>query len=598
MATASQISYSMRTLMQKLPLLLLLLTGHLTCNVMQAAVSVQTEVSPNPVMVGQSAEYIIRFIDAPGLPNLLKPRVDGLQFSDNISSGQSLSIVNGVSTSEKTLTRAFTATREGRFDIPGRTVNISGQSVEIPSVTVEVVPPDEEARSRAFLQLQLPEEPFFVGQAIPSRLVLLIRADLNVTNITFPQRNGDNFTSSELNTDPQRTRTRVDGRIYNAFIWDIVLTPIKAGAAALSFSQSIAIQVRDTRNRSIGFFGMNMGRSESLMLESELLETEILTLPADNRPEVFNGALGTFTLSAQSSAVELTVGEPLTLTLRLSGQGNFDRISAPPLPESDDWKLYPPKAEFIPEEGSLLTGTKVFEYIIIPQSTAPTEIPGIDYAYFDPADQSYHRIPTEPIPVSIEPADPRTSASQVFATTEASNGPSIPDALLPIRPALGNLRPHQPPWENPFFIQLHLGTTAFLLIGALISRRRKNLRENTHLARSHAGGRKVRKALKLAEAAAKTNEPGPFFAAARSAIQEWAARASAYNGEAHSLFSSDCIHRLKNAGLPDNVLEDCKSLFNAADAHQFAGQTPTQSDLNEFCKVLLSVASTVNKSLR
>lgn len=562
------------------------------------AQTVTPSVSQNPIMVGQPAEYTISFSGIENLPNMLKPRVDGLRFSDTPSTGQFNSIINGVISSEQRLTWAFSALREGRFTIPGRTVQVDGKALEIPPVTVDVVPQSEELRSRALLQLQTPQGPFYVGQAIEARLVLLVRADINISNISFPERNGEAFSNTEFNAEPLRSRTRVDGRIYNAFVWDIVLTPIKSGSTELSFSQSLAIQVQRSNDRFNSIFSFNMTRPESLTVQTDIIETEILPLPTENQPEGFNGAIGEFSLTTDLSSDTLKVGEPLTLTLRLSGKGNFDRISAPIIPESDDWKLYPPKAEFIPSEASKIEGTKAFEYILIPQSTNPTELPEIPFSFFETASQTYRSITPPTIPVEIAPADPSAAPAVFSANGSNETEITIPEALLPIRPSLGRFQPLTPLWQQALFLRSHLAIAILLAASAFLLRRRKALREDHHLARRHAGGRRVRKALKEAEAAAKASDAQAFFSAARTAIQHSAAKAGPQSAEAHSLVASDCLERLAAAGLPETDLNACRQLLDAADAHHFAGQTPSAESLQELCKGLLSATTSINKKLR
>lgn len=557
-------------------------------------------VTPNPIMVGQTAEYTIRFSNISSVPNLLKPRVDGLQFADNVATANYQSIVNGSFSSERRLTWTFVPTREGTFTIPGRTVDINGQGVSIPAANVEVVPQDEESRSRAFLQLELPDGPYYVGEALEARLILLVRVDINITNISFPQRNGEAFLNSEFNPEPERARTRVNGRLYNAFFWDIVVTPIKSGPASIAFSQSIAIQTTAAANdRFQGFLNFNVGRTESLLLESEITSTEVLSLPLDGQPDSFNGAIGTFSLEADVSATSVKVGEPLTLTLRLSGKGNFDRISAPILAESADWRLYPPKSEFTPANGSAIEGSKAFEYILIPQSTAPQTLPALAFSYFDPARQSYEMLPFEPPAVDILPADTGSAPVGSFGDPRPSTeGPDIPEALLPIRPAIGHLQPLQPLWRQSAFLGTHLATALFLFIAGVLARRRKVLREDQLLARRHAGSRKLRKALREAEAAARANQPEIFLRSARTALQECAVQAGSDRIEAHSLVPSDCLSRLAQAGLADPDLQAARELLDAADAHHFAGQTPDGKRLDQLCKGLLSITSSLNKLLK
>ena len=95
----------------------------------------------------------------------------------------------------------------------------------------------------------------------------------------------------------------------------------------------------------------------------------VLPLPTTDQPENFTGAIGDFDWKVEATPVDVEIGEPITLTMEISGTGNFDRVEAPVFPENPDWKTYSPSAKFL-EQGNSYTGTKIFEQAIVAKSAA------------------------------------------------------------------------------------------------------------------------------------------------------------------------------------------------------------------------------------
>lgn len=558
-------------------------------------IAAHTEVTPDPVMVGQSAQYVVSFVNTNRIPELIKPRVDGLDFSDIMSTSNVTQIINSQTRIQTRALWTFTPTRTGSFTIPGRTVQISGQQVDIPPVSFRAVPMDEETRSRAFLELDLPPGPWFVGEAIPARLGLFVRADLNV-NIAFPEREGDAFINSEIDNNAQRSRTRINNRLYEALVWEIIITPIKTGPAELAFRQNIALQIPVADSRFPSIFSMARTRTENVTLRSDPIETDILPLPSENRPDSFRDAIGTFEVSARLSSRDLQVGEPITLTLILSGEGNFDRISPPELPDWENWRIYPPKSDFQPDDRTGFKGTKTFEYILIPQSTDIEAIPDLTYATFNPETETYETTVLDAEPVTVKPAaEPVDEGPILVPGEETAEDRSIPDSLLPIRPETGSLQPDADPWRRPVFWIVN-GLVALVLLSlAWWEQRRRRLREDTRLARRHYGSRRVRKALQNARAAAQANDPARFFDQARLVIQEQASHLASSPVEAKTLVTSDCLAILQDSDLPESLIQKCATLLNAADAHQFAGSSPDGDRLAALLDDLITLTTDINR---
>ncbi|HSG06290.1 MAG TPA: BatD family protein, partial [Nitrospiria bacterium] len=329
------------------------------------------------------------------------------------------------------------------------------------------------------------------------------------------------------------------------------------------------------------------------------LSTEILALPVENRPDGFMGAIGSFESVADLETRELKVGEPVTLTIAFSGEGNFERISPPELPEWKDWRVYPPKVEFSPEDDLGFKGQKSFEFILIPQSTDITEVPGLELVSFDPDSGEYRTTAVEPVPVTVEQSDlPLTEGP--FLPQPGSEGIQVqrtPDKILPLKPGSGRLTPMGVArWQRTSYWIINGLVGLALLLAFLWQLRIKRFRTDVRLARRQAGGRKIRKALQSAQTAAKAGDAGKFLQSSRAALQECICHLSNRPVEAKTLVTSDCLNILKSKNVPAHIMTKVENLLHLADAHQFAGASPESESLSALIKDLSSALSELNRA--
>jgi len=582
----------------KYTICLLSVLGIFTQGSMAQQIIARAEATPSVVMVGESANYTVLFINARSAPNMNTPRVAGLDFSSTPGASTMQRILNGRITLEVKLTWSFRPTRTGSFVIPGRVIDFNGQDVQIPPVEIKAVPKSEEARSRAFLNLQLPKAPYYVGQALPARLSLYIRQDLSVANIEFPDLLGDFFIHSEFSNNPKRLAVESQGRPYEVLAWDIIITPIKTGSADLTFSQNIVVQIPVSDGRFPSIFSVRQTRTEPYNLRTDSQEIEITPLPEEGKRDSFRDAIGEFEVSVALSSRELMVGEPITVTLTLDGKGNFSRISPPELPDWENWRFYPPKVNFEPRDERGYQGKKSFEYILIPQSEEITEIPELAYSIFDPQSGTYKNTILEAEAVTVSPSlNPvETDFSMPSFGTKSETGIKVPESILSLRPNPGTLLPSSSQyWKNTEFWLANGVTALAILLLAWWQNRRLRLRTDNHLARRYEGGRKVRKMMQKAALGSRNKDPDAFFQAARYCIAECISHLSRTAPDAQTMVTSDCLDILREAESPEHVLLRTATILDAADAHQFASVTPNIGRLKGLHSELSTLIPELNR---
>ena len=125
----------------------------------------------------------------------------------------------------------------------------------------------------------------------------------------------------------------------------------------------------------------------------------------------------------------MKVGDPVTLKMRISGTGNFDRVNAPELVEKNGWHPYEASGEFKPNDEMQSKGTKTFEMAVVPEERK-TQMPQVQFSYFDPETEKYVTLKSEPAALTVTGA-PAVAPLKV----EPANEPAPPPEPEPAKQA-------------------------------------------------------------------------------------------------------------------------------------------------------------------
>jgi len=123
----------------------------------------------------------------------------------------------------------------------------------------------------------------------------------------------------------------------------------------------------------------------------------ISPLPEDGRPANFSGAIGQFTFDVQVSPTNLAIGDLVTVTMKIYGEGYLESMISPRISSGGNLRAYDPK----PVAGGI--GEKVFEQTVIPQNTKAT-IPSVSFSYFEAKAAAYRTITRGPFDLSFHAA--------------------------------------------------------------------------------------------------------------------------------------------------------------------------------------------------
>ena len=401
--------------------------------------NVQAAIEKNQVFVGESFVFQIQ-IEGSDSPD--KPDVSGIadftvqELGGQQNSSQSMTIINGqvnqVVKRGYIFSYRLTPQREGRLTIPSISVSADGKSMATRPIMIRATPPTETEDFK--LRMSLSERKAYVGQPVTLTTTWYVGKDVREFSFNVPALDDGRFevAGSDPVVDPNRRdryiriplgdgqiigekgQGSLDGKDYLTVRFKRTLIPKQAGNIALPKAvvkcQALKGYSRNRRRGSFDdFFGgdfFGMGRRavyETVLVPSNRPVLRVLELPATGRPAGFSGLVGKYEIAAGATPSEMNVGDPITLSVKISGPPYLGNVQLPPLATQNrlnrDFKIPQERAP-----GTVKRGAKVFTQTIRARHSEIERIPPIEFSYFDPESGRYQRAETEAIPISVASA--------------------------------------------------------------------------------------------------------------------------------------------------------------------------------------------------
>ena len=367
------------------------------------------------------------------------------------NNSESVTVINGNTTREVrrgyVLTYQLTANRAGTLTIPALEVVAGGQQRYTPEITVEVNEPRSADGYR--LHLALDERQVWVGQPVVLTTTWMWDARLGperfhqlsvplfdgapATGVTYEHR-----LPAPMEDDPvrlevsgqqvvwQRGEAAVDGDSYRTLSFTTTLIPQRSGELTVSQATLVFEGIAGFRNTR-DVFGRTVRQpvSQRFVLPSNELTLQVKPLPEAGRPGAFTGLVGTFTISAEAAPLEVKVGDPIDLTVTISGTGDLRRLPPLDLSRMDGFEAF--------RVGDAPAAAATFDRAAIRRTVRAlshdtTAIPPVRIAVFDAASGRYVELASEPIPLTVLPTRQVT-----MLDVEGDGAAAVPSAAVASR---------------------------------------------------------------------------------------------------------------------------------------------------------------------
>ena len=586
------------------------LSGHVA---LAAELSAKAAVESADLSVG---EAFIFQIQVSGAENPEQPDLSGVKdFTVVFQGGQqnsssSITIINGKVTKDVQegyyFSYQLTPTRSGILTIPSIKVKAGNSSTETEPIQITARAPSETEDFK--FRISLSRDRCYVGEPVILTATWYIGKDVKDFNFTLPILSDASFKFADIETAGQqggnlyrislgnsevtgvKGKGSLDGRDFTTITFKKALIPVRSGdiavrPATVSCNALVGYErQRNTFNDGFrdffndDFFSNNRsGVYKTVVVPSNPLSLKVLDLPANGRPSDFAGHVGRYAISAKAMPTEVSVGDPITLTLTLSGPDYLENIQMPAL-EKQPSLLRNFKIPTESARGEISGKTKVFTQTIRPLRTDVKEIPPVELPYFDTDTQTYKVAATEPIPLTVRETnvitalDAEGNAGQVKVGSEveslnkgiASNYEDMTVLENTSLEPFSLLR--SPLWKGlilgPPFIYL------LFLSGTFIYRHRN---ADSRKVNSRKAYGRLLSALKDARRSASMNDT---CAMVQDALRNYLGDKLHISGKTALTFN-DIKERLSDVAIGQETIDGIEDLFRRCEAGRYAGDAGT-----------------------
>ena len=539
------------------------------------------------ITLGEQATLSLKFDgiqpqDAPALP-----AVAGLQVQ-YAGPSSSFSFINGQTSSSITYNYIVAPQQAGEFVIPGMRVNVNGQQfassplkLTVSKVNAPSAAAVNSGSEAAFLKFTFPKNKIYIGEPSVGQIDLYLRDDVqNFGNFQLTGAPADGFSVGKIaELQNQRRRVLVGNHVYTIIPLAVPLTPVRTGELTLGPFTGGVVVVLPSQNEGDNpiFRIINQGEQKQVTLATEPVSVESLPLPEQNKPGNFNGAVGNFTMTATAGPTTLTVGDPITVRVQISGSGALDTVALPAQDAWNNFKAYPPTTKLETSDQFGFQGTKTFEQIISPQNADVHELPALTFSFFNPDDGQYHTLTQAAVPLVVKAAGPSPMPAMV-ATKNSAPENQTPQDILPIKENLGTLVTKSSPLvARPAFLAAQAVPVLAFLAAFIWRKRADNLANNPRLRRQRAVAQLIRDGLSDLKKFAAENKSDEFFALLFRLVQEQLGER--LNCPATAITENVIEEHSALRGAPQPTLDSLRELFQLCNQARYAPVRGT-SELN------------------
>ncbi|MFA6636386.1 MAG: BatD family protein [Candidatus Omnitrophota bacterium] len=555
------------------------------------------------------------YLSFTGSSNIRQPEVapvDGLNIR-HVGSSTQMTVVNNAMSQSITYSYLVVPLRVGQYEIGPFFAVFAGQTYRAEPVTLVVEDvsgsasqpgPGPSAQSQqapgvrsgtidgdtafyqgndVFLRMEIDKTRLYVNEVVPVTIKLYVD-NVGLKDIEYPVYAHDGFSSGEF-IKPERKRESYRGKIYEILEFRQDLSAFKEGdyliGPAVLRCKMMSRKQRTSRRSSI--FGVSIFMDDPfttgyetypIELASNEISMSVLPFPESGKPDSFKGAVGVFSFDVDISSSDVKVGDPITVTMTVSGTGNLDTVTAPAIPEDDDFRVYEP---VVSKKGN----RKAYEQILIPRTDDVKEIPALSFSFLNPMTGKYETIEKGPFRIKVSEA-PETqqplkmvampSGEHIFRPKE-----ELGEDILHIKYDMGKTFP--PGYlliNDNYFRALQLIFPALFLVFYFSYKKRHRIRTDRGYARLLKAPRRARSGMKRAKALMDKGDIAGFYDAVQKTLEEYLG--NKFDLSRGSVTASEISEKLVISGADEEVIRKVNNVLSMCEMARYASSVSESGD--------------------
>ncbi|MEI7999029.1 MAG: BatD family protein [Candidatus Omnitrophota bacterium] len=532
------------------------------------------------------------------------PAVDGFE-TRFVGPATSFSIVNGVSSSERSFIYNLFPTKSGHFQIPSVPLVIDGKTYTTAPIDVDVVNKPSEASNmkntevsleqsiddKVFMRTSIEPKEVYLGQKTPIVMTVYVK-DLSLQLASAPFMTPDGLTAD--NTASMHKDTEViNGVTFNTLRFDANIYPNRLGDLNVGPFQAVGELIYRVKRNTNDLFGDLFATEQTrpVTLHSPAISFRVLPLPQVGRPADFSGAVGQYDFKVTVGPLSVKLGDPITMRMTISGQGRFKGLVMHSF-NDEHFKMYDPQIK--EDENS-----KTLEQVIIPTGQNITQVPALSFSYFDPQAKQYKTITQGPFPIKILPSGvgQEFKAYGFIEKTKQTTDKPIVVKIDGAKRFACHLLDKSKIMARGIRFWPSLLVIAFLwFVFGFWMRFQHRLENDTVFARRWKADSKARELLKTTKVYLQQNNSKEFYSSLNKTLNDYLA------DKMHVPLASLSWHRiethLKERSVEALKLETIKTLFEHCDLVRFASATLSSEQMHKDFDQLQDLISYLPKVLK
>lgn len=499
------------------------------------------QVSKNKVAVGE--QFQIAFtLNGPG-NNLVYSNLKDFNIHMGPNQSQSMSIVNGNMSQSTTISFIISAKKEGKITIgPASVIANGNQKLETAPIVIEVTkgsaqsaqgtnPSDpnqfasEITNEDLFVRTFLSKTKCYIGEQITVTQKVYSRVDLRgFQNIKFPPYNGFWSQQEEGNKQINLQQEVLNGITYFVAEYNkVYLFPQRSGSISIEPVELECIVRRATqrqpRNIFEQFFGAGGYEDVAVKVKSKPVKVEVKELPEEGKPEGFTGAVGNFSYKTELSKEQVKANDAINIKLTVTGKGNIALLEAPKAELPESFETYDPKISETVKTNGGVSGSKTFDYLVIPREKGEFIINGLSFSFFDPEKKQYVKLPSPDMKLTVLEGD--ANSAQVIIPHKKGLKETENDIRYIKKGDLGLKKAEDEFFSSPLHYALLIAPALLFLGGVIAVKQRIKANSDMTAVKQRKAARIAKKQLAAAEKYMQANRKDEFFNEVLNALNRY-----------------------------------------------------------------------------
>lgn len=388
--------------------------------------------------VATGDRFQIEFTANDQFTNFKAPNLSDFRVLSGPNQSTNMSWVNGNMTAQITYSYILMAIKEGEFTLSPAVCAYQGKAYNSNSLTITVKKgsnvqqsgssansnqktnvSQEDVSKDIFIKASVNKTTAYQGEQIIATYQLFTKVNIAGNELV---KNADlnGFWSQEIDLgQTQWSQEVIGGYRWNvATIRKIVLFPQRSGNLEIDPLEMKFIVQRRVSGGGGSVFDQFFGRVENVEypLKSKPIKIKVLPHPENGKPDSFKGAVGQMDMTASLSSTKVKANEAINLKIKVSGKGNIPLVDELNIEFPDDFETYDPKLnDNIKTTHSGVSGSREYDYLIIPRHAGNFTIDPVEFSYFDPSSKTYKTIKSEPFSIEVEKGEGGDAANFTYS---------------------------------------------------------------------------------------------------------------------------------------------------------------------------------------